>query len=428
MNKTGKLDTAPYKGVRDFYPEDMFVLKYLFGKMRETAESFGYVEYGSSVLEPAELYKAKTGEEIVNEQTYSFKDRGERDVTLRPEMTPTLARMIAQKRTELSYPLRWYSIPNLFRYEKPQKGRLREHFQLNVDILGVSSEEAETEIIMLASSLMKNLGAKTQDFEIRINSRKINEALYEKFSLKSEDRQKVSKVIDKKNKISKESFVSALEIILGEKTSEFISTLESNKKIIEFLGEKSGEVNELTSLIDKLQKAGVNNVKFDQTLVRGFDYYTGFVFEIYDTNPENSRSLFGGGRYDKLLEIFGKEPVPAVGFGAGDVTITEFLKSRNLLPQYANTARLYVCRIDEKFTGEVNQFAQKLRDENINVAVDLSGKKISDQIKTADKQKIPFVVCIGENEVKNGKYKVKRLRDGEEKETDENGIIEFLNQ
>ncbi len=178
------LSTESYKGVRDFYPEDMFVQKYLFTTMRKVVESFGYLEYGASILEPTELYKAKTGEEIVNEQTYSFKDRGERDVTLRPEMTPTVARMVAARKRELSFPLRWYSIPNLFRYEKPQRGRLREHFQLNVDIFGATTLDAEKEIVMIASNILQAYGAKNTDFVIRISSRKmLDYVLQELFKL-----------------------------------------------------------------------------------------------------------------------------------------------------------------------------------------------------------------------------------------------------
>src|ERR1035437_10037839 len=170
---TKKLSTEAYKGVRDFYPEDMFVQKHIFERMRKAVEKFGYSEYGASVLEPSDLYKAKSGEEIVNEQTYTFKDKGDREVSLRPEMTPTVARMIAAKLKEFSFPLRWYSIPNLFRYENPQRGRMREHWQLNVDIFGVKNLNAEVEAIAIASKIMRNFGLKDADFEIKINNRVI---------------------------------------------------------------------------------------------------------------------------------------------------------------------------------------------------------------------------------------------------------------
>jgi len=421
-----KISTEPYKGVRDFYPEEMSVENYLFSKMRQTVESFGYVEYNASILESAELYEAKTGEEIVNEQTYTFTDRGDRRVTLRPEMTPTVARMIAKKRTEFYMPLRLYSIPNLFRYEKMQKGRLREHYQLNVDIFGIDSSEADAEIISVAYKLMINLGAKNEDFEIRINDRRIMNLLYEKFGLNEEESYKISKIIDKKDKISSESYKSALEVILKEKTDKFIETLESNQNLIKILGEKSLEIEGLIKLIEDLDALGIKNVRFDQTLMRGFDYYTGFVFEIYDTNSENKRSLFGGGRYDNLLEIFGKEKMPAVGFGAGDVTILDFLEVRNLIPEYKNPVSIYICSLGDEFSMESKRLADNLRQSGINVAEDLTLRKVADRIKSAVKQKIPFIVFIGENEVKSKKYKLKNLNTEEEKELTENEIASFI--
>ncbi len=248
-----KLDTAPYKGVRDFYPEDMAVQNYIFNTWREVAEKFGYVEYSASLLEPTELYTEKSGTEIVNEQTFTFTDRGDRSVTLRPEMTPSLARMIAARRRNLKFPLRWFSIPNLFRYERPQRGRKREHWQLNCDLLGMSGIEADKEMISLAYAVMKEFGAKDEDFEIRINN----------------------------------------------------SDIENFKEI------------------------GPNIVS-DPTLARGQTYYTGIVFEIFDTNKENGRAIAGGGRYDNLLELFEVEPIPAVGFGMGDITMRDFLETHNL--------------------------------------------------------------------------------------------------
>ncbi len=421
-----KLETAPYKGVRDFYPEEMFAQNYMFSVMRKTAESFGYVEYNASILEPAELYKAKTGEEIVNEQTYTFKDRGEREVTLRPEMTPTVARMIAGKLREIPMPARWYSIPNLFRYENPQKGRLREHFQLNVDLFGVENIEGDTEVISVAYALMKNFGAKDQDFEIKINSRKIINDLYSLFNISAENSYKISKIIDKKEKISLEIFQESIETILGEETQDFIESLNSGKKLVEKLSEDNGNIKNLLNLIEDLSQAGVKNVVFTPTLMRGFDYYTDIVFEIFDTNPDNRRSLFGGGRYDNLLDIFGAPKVPAVGFGMGDVTLKDFLETRSLIPEYKPSADLYICRLDQKHSKEIGQIAQRLREKGVNVSVDLTAKKVGDQIKSADKQKISFVMCVGEDEIKSGEFKIKNLETGEEKTMKEEDIPEYL--
>ena len=228
--KNNKLYTEPYKGVRDFYPADMAVQNYIFGKMRKTVESFGYVEYGASILEPTELYEAKSGEELVKEQTYSFKDRGDRSVTLRPEMTPTLARMIAGKKRELSFPLRWYSIPNAFRYERPQRGRAREHWQLNVDLFGGNEINADAEIISLACQILKDIGAKDSDFEIRVNyAGMFTEFLSMEFGLNKDDGIKLIKIYDKsgKGKIPEEEIDKKLEEIIGKEN--IIKLKELNK-------------------------------------------------------------------------------------------------------------------------------------------------------------------------------------------------------
>lgn len=261
-----KLSTEPYKGVQDFYPEDMVVENYIFGVWRKVAEAAGYQEYSASPLEPTELYSEKSGEEIVNQQTFTFSDRGDRSVTLRPEMTPTLARMVAARRRELKFPLRWYSIPNLFRYEKPQRGRRREHYQLNVDLLGIADLSADVEIIALADATLQAFGAKRESYEIRL------------------------------------------------------STLAPTNDSLE-------------QVMKALQEKGITNLKVDETLKRGQAYYTGVVFEFFDTDPTNSRSILGGGRYDNLMELFDVEAVPAVGFGWGDITTRDFLETHGLLPK-----------------------------------------------------------------------------------------------
>lgn len=249
----GKLSTEPYKGVRDFYPEDMEVENYIFDTWHKVARKFGYVEYSASPLEPTELYTEKSGREIVNEQTFTFTDRGDRFVTLRPEMTPTLARMVAARRKSLKYPLRWYSIPNIFRYERPQRGRKREHWQFNADLLGLPGLEGDKEIIRFAYEMFREFGAKDADFEIRINN----------------------------------------------------------------------------ANVDDFRDAAPNIVS-DPELARGQTYYTGMVFEVFDTDKSNSRSLAGGGRYDNLLELFEVEPIPAVGFAIGDITMQDFLETHGL--------------------------------------------------------------------------------------------------
>lgn len=418
-----KLSTDSYKGVRDFYPEDKFVQKYIFNTMRKTAESFGYVEYDASILGPAELYRAKSSQEIVNEQTYIFTDRGDREVALRPEMTPTAARMVAAHERELAFPLRWYSIPNIFRYEKPQRGRLREHWQLNIDLFGVGGVQADTEVITVAGELMKNLGAKESDFIVKINSRKLINEVYKKFLLTDEQSVKMTRLLDKKEKISSDAFNQGLGEIIDSKWESFKRLISSNERLLDSLGSESQAAKELVGLIEQLEISGLTNVVFDPTLMRGFDYYTGTIFEIFDTNPENSRSIFGGGRYDDLLDIFERRKIPAVGFGAGDVTIADFLETHRLLPQYKSSTDLYICVVGKEYQPNAIALAKALRSEGINVAVDLSLKKIGDQIKVADKQKIPYIVAVGENEVKSDVYTLKELETGIESKVDINGIV-----
>lgn len=416
-NTTQKLNTEPYRGTRDFYPENMVLQKYIFSTMRNVAEKFGYVEYDASVLEETAIYHAKTGSEIVNEQTYSFVDRGGRDLTIRPEMTPTVARMIARKRNELAFPLRWYSIPNLFRYERPQRGRLREHWQLNVDIFGMESIEADAEIIAVAYDVMKAFGAKDENFVIRLNSRKLmNYLVHEYFGLNEDEGYQLSKLIDRKNKISEEDFISQAGELLGTRVKDLISFLAC-KKLADIDKELSNNegVKDLEMLQKLLEEKGIKNYIFDPSLMRGFDYYTAMVFEVFDTNPINSRSLFGGGRYDDLVAIFGVEKVPGVGFGMGDVTIADYMETYNLLPEVQSTTQLYICCFDSKFLRFADEVASYLRKEGVNVAVDYTNRRIQAQIKTAEKQKIPYIICIGDEEIKSREFRLKNLAKREEK-------------
>ncbi|MES2088169.1 MAG: histidine--tRNA ligase [Patescibacteria group bacterium] len=425
------ISTESYKGVRDFYPADQAIQNYIFGVWRNVAQKFGYEEYGASILESAELYRAKSGEEIVNEQTYTFKDRGDREVTLRPEMTPTLARMIAAKKRELTFPVRWFSTPNLFRYEKPQRGRLREHWQLNVDIFGVEGIQAEVEIISLASEIMSGFGIKNDQFEIRINSRRIvNYILQTLMGLSESESGKVAKIIDRKEKLPKADFEKLITETVGEKDN-FLLTLLNSKNFEEFISRLPKEtvleeaLAEIRNLMAALENLGITNVVFDQTLMRGFDYYTGIVFEIFDLNPDNRRALFGGGRYDNLLEIFGEEKIPTIGFGMGDVTIRDVLETYNLLPILKNSVSLAICTIGDtvEFAQEL---AQKVRASGKSVIVDYSGKKVGDQIKRADKHGAKFILVVGEEEIKSGKFKIKNLETGEEKESGEDNLANIL--
>jgi len=354
-----KLSTDAYKGVRDFFPEDMAIEKEIFDIWRNVSEKYGYEEYNASVLEPSEIYREKSGEEIVNEQTYTFVDRGDREVTLRPEMTPTVARMVAARKRELVYPLRWYSIPNLFRYEQPQRGRLREHWQLNVDIFGVESINAEIEVINMAYDITRAYGLKDTDFEIRINNRKLmNYITRDVFQLDDVKAKKIAKLIDKKEKLSPENFEMMADEILGSREiNQKFLTLLNSKNFEEFTSklpqtaEEHEGLKEIRQVLVGLENLGIKNARFDQTLMRGFDYYTGTVFEVYDLNPANRRSVFGGGRFDDLLALFGNDKVSAVGFGAGDVIARDLMETYGKIKSPKDIADIAICIVGEQNTG-----------------------------------------------------------------------------
>ncbi|HEY1037347.1 MAG TPA: histidine--tRNA ligase, partial [Candidatus Paceibacterota bacterium] len=408
---TSPLGTDPYKGVRDFYPENMFVQKHIFSTWKKAVEKFGYSEYGASVLEPAELYRSKTSEEIVNEQTYTFTDRGDREVTLRPEMTPTVARMVAGKRRELGFPVRWYSIPNVFRYERPQRGRLREHWQLNVDAFGIPGTEIDVEMIRLSYEIMKAFGADDSQFKICINSRKLLDAIFNEWYELDENQAKAfQRLMDKKAKMPEEVFFGEAEKIIG-KSFEFLNLSQGSSQHQEAMAFPAIQQakRELDGIIEQLKKAGVTNVEYDESVIRGFDYYSGTVFEVFDTHPENNRSLFGGGRYDNLLSLFGNEQVPAFGFGMGDVTIADFLETHGLLPAYRPAADIMVCIMDKSCLEYATQVADELRAGGKNVSVNFSYRPISDQIKSARKQSIPHCVIIGEDEANSRSYTIKNI-------------------
>ncbi len=401
--KRDSLSTEPYKGVRDFYPEDQYVQRYIFEHWERVCELFGYEEYNASILESAEMYRAKTSEEIVNEQTYTFTDRGDREVTLRPEMTPTVARMIAAKNRELPLPVRWYSVQNFFRYERPQRGRLREFWQLNADIVGTGGIEADAEIVAMAYALMKSLGAQDHDFEIRVSDRRILEDIYNEMNIAEDLRAEITRLLDRREKA--DDFDAKVAELLGDK--------EAAKALTDRI-DRTTSTAYLEELRMLLQQMGVANMIVDTKITRGFDYYTGMVFEVFDVSPENRRSLMGGGRYDNLLSMFGGSAIPAAGFAMGDATARDFLESHKLLPEYAPATELMICVVDHDAMSHALRLAQDLRQEDVAVAVNFSGKRIGDQIRQADKMKIPFVIAVGAQERDTGRYTLKNLDTGSE--------------
>lgn len=323
------LSTQPYKGARDFYPEDKRLQNYLFQTMRHVAHRYGYEEYDAPILEPTDLYLAKGNQEIIEEQTYTFTDRGDRSVTIRTEMTPTVSRMVAGRRQELGYPLRWFSIPNLWRYERTQRGRLREFWQLNIDIFGVEGVAADHEVIALSADLLKAYGATPHMYTIQINSRRLmNYLFFDYCQLDEVQAQMLGRLIDRMHKIPREEFLVQLGAIITPSQRETgllekIDSLLQVKKLADLPTDVQMQpcFTELEQLFALLEASNVTNANFDITIMRGFDYYTGIVFEVMDTDPANNRAMLGGGRYDGLVAQFGVEPVPTVGFGMGDVAL-----------------------------------------------------------------------------------------------------------
>lgn len=414
------LSSQPYRGTRDFYPEDKRVQNYIFSTWHKIAQQFGYEEYDAPLLEPFELFAAKSGQDLVNDETYQFVDRGGRNVVIRPEMTPSVSRMVAARRQELPYPVRWYSIAPFMRYERPQRGRERQFWQLNADVFGVPSLQADAEIIAMADAIMKAFGATHKMYTIKVNSRQlINFVMAEYLQLDVIQAQLMIKLFDKKDKISHEEFRDqATEIFDADKAADGlkrIAHLLAAKSMGELPAQllESNAVKEVQQLFTILREHEVTNAIFDISLMRGFDYYTGIVFEVFDNNPENRRSMFGGGRYDGLVGLFGVEPIATVGMAPGASTTEEFLRGHNLLPKLPSTTEVYMIVLGDALKG-AQKLAQKLRSEHVNVEVDITGRKLDKQIKTAVKKHIPFMLFVGEQELEEEMYTLKDV--AEEKE------------
>lgn len=415
------LSTQPYKGARDFYPEDKRLQSYLFSTMKGVVERYGYEEYDAPILEPTDLFLAKGNEEIIASQTYTFTDRGDRSVTVRTEMTPSVSRMVAKKRQELAYPLRWYSIPNLWRYERMQRGRLREFWQLNVDIFGVGGLAADHEIITVANDVLKAFGAKPDMYTVRINSRSLMNYIFSSYlQLDEVQTQTISRIIDRIHKISPEEFATQVDAVLTidqrEKGIEKkITDLMKVKKLdqLPIQVQHHAAYTDLLELFNLLTISKVTSAVFDITIMRGFDYYTDIVFEIFDTDAENNRAMFGGGRYDGMVELFGVESVPTVGFGMGDVTLLNFLETHKLLPTLPTETEVYVVLNDDIYDKALT-VCKYLRDMGVSVAIDSSGRKSDKQLKTAYKKGVAYVLFIGEHDVEEQQYRLRNLQTGEE--------------
>lgn len=428
MVKT-KLSTQSYKGTVDIYPKDALVKNYLFNIWRKVAKEFGYEEYDTPLLEETQLYKVKSGEEITNKQLFSFVDKAGREISLRPEMTPSLARIIASKRNTLTLPIRWFNIGKFYRYEKPQRGRTREFVQLNIDILGVSSVEAEIEIIQFVMRVMQELKAKKNTYELRISNRYLFDYLTEDIlHIDKDTKEMLARAIDNYLKMNKSDFNTYLtEIGLsGDQRERVLEYLNWELKDLESIKDVSKGANELLALFRLSKELGIQNIRFAPYIMRGLAYYTGTVIEMFDIgSKENPRALFGGGRYDDLLDIFEQEKLPAFGLGWGDVTTIDYLKTYNLFPSLETETKVFVTLIDQSLFSKVFSFVSFLRKNGINTQMQLTSTKLKKQLQYADKKSIPWVVTIGENEIEKG---VVQLKDMNSKETFEIKEIDVIDK
>ncbi|MBP9761760.1 histidine--tRNA ligase [Candidatus Saccharibacteria bacterium] len=428
------LSLQPYKGARDFYPEEKRLQQYIFSTLRSVSETYGYEEYDAPILEPTELFLAKGNQEIIDEQTYTFLDRGGRSVTIRTEMTPTVSRMVAARRQELGYPVRWYSIPNVWRYERMQRGRLREFWQYNADIFGVEGVEAEHEVIVLADRVLRRFGAKPEMYSIRINSRTLTNYLFDQYlGLSGTQEETLVRLIDRMHKMDESSFIGQVETVLTPMQREEgalarLLGLLKTKTLADLPEgmESLPAVRQMKRLGEMLEKSQITNARFDMTLMRGFDYYTDIVFEVFDEHPDNNRSMFGGGRYDGLVGMFGVEPVPTVGIAMGDVTLQNFLIAHDLVPTLPTETDAYVILLGEGTYPEVLDILDRLRREGLKLAVDTTGRKLEKQIKSAVKKGIEHAIFIGDTERAEQTYRLKNLTTGQEETHSEERIVAML--
>jgi len=398
------------KGTREFYPEEMARRNYIYEKVREASQSFGYQEWDAPYLETLELYAAKSGEELVKEQAFTFKDRGGSQITLRPELTPSLARMIAKKQRQLVYPLRWWSFGPFWRYERPQKGRSREFFQWNIDMLGPNSPEADAELIAVAVKFMQSVGLSPELARIYINNRGLMDSEFDKLAIPTESRLMVSNLVDRRSKMKADAWEKyALEAGLSEPQLDGLVALLENKDIWK-------EWDDLVRLFTALDALGVSDyVEFDPNVVRGLLYYTGTVFEAFDVSGSVRRSILGGGRYNNLLADVGGDPLSAVGFAMGDVVAGIVLEENGLIPEFEpSPAPVLVTVFGEEFSAESYALSAELRAAGINVSTYPEVTKMKKQFKFANKMGMRIVLILGADEVENAQVAVKNLTNGEQ--------------
>ena len=393
------------KGTRDFYPEQMAIRTWLYQMIRQVSERFGYQEYEGPFIEKIELYAAKSGDELVNQQSYVFKDRGGDPVTLRPELTPTLARMVAQKQNELAFPLRWWSFGPFWRYERPQKGRAREFFQWNIDIIGVNTPEADAELLAVCAEFFKAVGLTSEKVRLMVNSRRLMDSSLARFGLAGDLKRTAIQLIDRKDKLPAEDWKKyALEQGLSMEQLDGINSILADKD----LWKQSEELSRAFSLLERMGLG--DSVRYDPAIIRGLDYYTGIVFEAKD--QDGGRSILGGGHYDNLVAAVGGDPLPAVGFAMGDVMFGLILEKYGLIPTFQQTpAQVLVTVFDEARLQPAFVLADQLRRSGLRVASYPEAAKLQKQFKYADRIGVRFVVVAGPDEEAAGVITLKDLRE-----------------
>jgi len=412
---------APVKGTRDFYPEAMAIRTWLYRTIAEVSASFGYQEYDGPFLERLDLYAAKSGEELVKEQAFVFPDRGGDLITLRPELTPTLARMVAQRQKQLTYPLRWWSFGPFWRYERPQKGRTREFFQWNADLIGANSPESDAELIALCVAFFRRVGLSPQQVGIFVNDRRLMESLLDRLGIEKERHRAVFRLIDRRDKMDAGSW-EEYAFSLGLQSSQ----LEGLKG---FLADKDlwQESEALKRLFAALEAQGAAAyVHYDAQIIRGLEYYTGTVFEGRDVDKEG-RAILGGGHYDNLVADVGGEPLPGVGFAMGDVMITLVLEKYGLLPPWnPSPAEILVTVFDETLLLHSLRIGHALREAGLRVITFSEPVKLDKQLRYANRMGIRFVVIAGPDEIAQNRVTLKDLASGSQALLDVDGIAALV--
>jgi len=411
----------PVKGTREFYPLEMAIRNWIYENIRNVSESFGYSEYDGPFLEPIDLYAAKSGEELVKEQSFVFSDRGGNLVTLRPELTPSLARMVAQKQRQLIYPLRWWSFGPFWRYEKPQKGRAREFFQWNIDLIGSKSPEADAELIAICAEFFKQIGLSPDKVKVFINDRRLMDKKLSELGVDDLLKKNTLKIIDRQDKMDHSTWkMYALDNGLSEEQFIGLTKILSNVDLYQ-------ESDELQTIFSALESLGVQEyVQFDPKIVRGLDYYTGVVFEARDVG-KSTRAILGGGRYDDLVKDVGGDPLTGVGFAMGDVVLPIILKQYGLIPDLqVNPTQILVTIFDEDLMQVSITTSAILRREGFSVQTYPEPAKIGKQLKFADRNGVKFALVIGPEEKEQGIVQVKDMKTREQSSVSMEGLVNYI--